>query len=162
MEEVIIDVKGIAKHFPGVVALDDDIAELRVRLLDRVLDGRDGLFLGHEVGESEEASLKHGVRALAQSGFRGYRDIVRQDPDFVPYFRAATPMVDWFDRTDAKRPRHDKYQSSHPRSPGCAIAGSRLMRSSSRTKPCSPDRSFSAIPTATVFRSSSAESAVDE
>jgi len=31
------------------------------------------------------------MESLAQSGFRGYRDIVRQDPDFVPYFRAATP-----------------------------------------------------------------------
>jgi phosphoenolpyruvate carboxylase len=31
------------------------------------------------------------MESLAQSGFRGYRDIVRQNPDFVPYFRAATP-----------------------------------------------------------------------
>jgi phosphoenolpyruvate carboxylase len=31
------------------------------------------------------------MESLAQSSFRAYRDIVRQDPDFVPYFRAATP-----------------------------------------------------------------------
>jgi phosphoenolpyruvate carboxylase len=31
------------------------------------------------------------MESLAQSGFKGYRDIVRQDPNFVPYFRAATP-----------------------------------------------------------------------
>ncbi len=29
--------------------------------------------------------------SLARSGFQGYRGIVRQDPDFVPFFRAATP-----------------------------------------------------------------------
>ena len=31
------------------------------------------------------------MESLAQSGFRAYRDIVQQNPDFVPYFRAATP-----------------------------------------------------------------------
>ncbi len=31
------------------------------------------------------------MEALAQSGVKGYRDIVREDPKFVPYFRAATP-----------------------------------------------------------------------
>ncbi|MCP4408257.1 MAG: phosphoenolpyruvate carboxylase, partial [Gammaproteobacteria bacterium] len=31
------------------------------------------------------------MESLAQSGFREYRNIVRQDPNFVPYFRAATP-----------------------------------------------------------------------
>ena len=31
------------------------------------------------------------METLAQTGFKEYRSVVREDPDFVPYFRSGTP-----------------------------------------------------------------------
>ena len=51
-----------------VVLFDDDLTELRVRLLDCLLDGFNRLLLRHEIREGEEAGLEHRVRTLAESG----------------------------------------------------------------------------------------------